>query len=158
MLSKSLGKLLPKIDSLKDPNGLGVYRCKMSAGYFFTIQDPMLAPPEMLTTRANDSEWIELCKLDEKLLASYEKKMQSSENRENYDRHAKKKQKVLDDIDIFLANEKSRHNTAICMDSNHPPRMAQEWRELDYWDSGEAIKLFNPTPGKSVKQLVRMEN
>jgi hypothetical protein len=43
------------------------------AGYFFTIQDPMLAPPEMLTTRANDSEWIKLCKVDEKLLASYEK-------------------------------------------------------------------------------------
>jgi hypothetical protein len=83
------------------------------------------------------------------------KKIQSSENRENnYDRHAKKKQKVLDDIDIFLANEKSRHNTTICMNHNHPPRMAQEWRELDYWDSGEAIKLFNPTPGKSVKECL----
>ncbi len=94
MLSKSLGKLLPKIDSLKDPNGLGVYRCKMSAGYFFTIQDPMLAPPEMLTTRANDSEWIKLCKVNEQLLASYEKRIQSIENRENnYDRHAKTNKK-----------------------------------------------------------------
>jgi hypothetical protein len=36
MLSKSLGKLHPKIDSLQDPNGLGVYRCKMSGGYFFS--------------------------------------------------------------------------------------------------------------------------
>ncbi len=155
MLLKSLGKLHPEIDSLQDPNGLGVYRCKMSAGYFFTIQDPMLAPPEMLTTRANDSEWIKLCKVDEKLLASYEKRIQSSENRENnYDRHAKKKQKVLDDIDIFLANKKSKHSTTkICMDGS-PPQMTQEWRELDYWDSSEAIKLFNPTLGKSVKQCL----
>jgi hypothetical protein len=74
MLSKSLGKLHPEIGSLQDPNGLEVYPCKMSAGYFFTIQDPMLANPEMLTTRANDSKWIKLCKVDEKLLASYEKK------------------------------------------------------------------------------------
>ena len=32
--------------------------------------------------------------------------------------------------------------------------MAEEWREEDYWDSGEAIKLFNPTLGKSVKQCL----
>ena len=79
MLSKSLGKLHPEIDSLQDPIGLGVYRCKMAGGYFFTIQDPMLAPPEMLTTCANDSEWTNLCKVDETLLASYEPKKQSSE-------------------------------------------------------------------------------
>jgi hypothetical protein len=142
MLSKSLGKLHPKIDSLQEPNGLGVYRCKMSGGYFFTIQDRMLAPPNMPTTYANNSEWSKLCKLNEKLLASYEKKVRSSEQRENnYDRHAKKKQKVLDDVDIFLANEKSAYNTRI----HHPPttKMAEEWTELDYWDSGEAIKLFN---------------
>jgi hypothetical protein len=78
MLSKSLGKLHPKIDSLQEPNGLGVYRCKMSGGYFFTIQDPMLAPPDMPTTYAINSEWSKLCKLDEKLLASYKKKVQSS--------------------------------------------------------------------------------
>ena len=135
MLSKSLGKLHPKIDSLQDPNGLGVYQCKMPAGYFFTVQDLMLAPPEMLTTRANDSEWIKLCKVDEKLLASYEKRIQSSESRENnYDRHAKKKQKVLDDVDIFLANEKSKYNTTVCTNRD-PPRMTEEWRKLDYWDS-----------------------
>jgi hypothetical protein len=58
--------------------------------------------------------------------------------------------KVLDDVDIFLANEKSTHNTTVYMDCN-PPQMGQEWRELDYWHYGEAIKLFNPTPGKSVK-------
>jgi hypothetical protein len=46
----------------------------MSGGYFLTIQDPMLAPPEMPTTYANNSEWSKLCKVDEKLLASYEKK------------------------------------------------------------------------------------
>jgi hypothetical protein len=40
------------------------------------------------------------------------------------------------------------------MNRNHPPRMALEWRELDYWDSGEAIKLFNPILGKSVKQCL----
>jgi hypothetical protein len=74
MLSKSLGKLHPKIDSLQEPNGLGVYRCKMSGGYFFTIQDLMLAPPNMPATYANNSEWSKLCKLDEKFLASYEKK------------------------------------------------------------------------------------
>jgi hypothetical protein len=87
ILSKSLGKLHPKIDSLQDPNGLGVYQCKMRGGYFFTIQEPMLAPPEMLTTYANNSEWIKLCKINEKLLASYGGKV----NREktNY-RHAKK--------------------------------------------------------------------
>ncbi len=74
MLSKLLGKLHDKIDSLQDPNALGVYRCKMSGGYFFTIQDPMLAPPEMPTTSSNNSEWNKLCKVDEKLLAIYEKK------------------------------------------------------------------------------------
>jgi hypothetical protein len=46
----------------------------MSKGYSFTIQDPILAPPEMPTTRVNDFEWTSLCKLDEKLQASYEKK------------------------------------------------------------------------------------
>jgi hypothetical protein len=113
----------------------------------------MLAPPNMPTTYTNNSEWSKLCKLDEKLLASYEKKVQSSEHRENnYYRHAKKKQRVLDDADIFLANEKSAYNTRI----RHPPvtKMAEEWTELDYWDSGEAIMLFNPTLGKSVKQCL----
>jgi hypothetical protein len=78
--------------------------------------------------------------------------VQSSEHRENnYDRYAKRKQKVLDNVNIFLANEKSAYNTRI----RHPTsttKMAEEWTELDYWDSGEAIKLFNPTLGKSVKQ------
>jgi hypothetical protein len=37
-------------------------------------QDPMLAPPDMLTTCVNISEWSKLCKVDEKSLASYEKK------------------------------------------------------------------------------------
>ncbi len=73
VLSKSLGKLHPKIDSLQEKNGLGVYRCKMSGGYFFTIQDPMLAPPDMSTTYLNNSEWNKRCKVDEKLLAIYEK-------------------------------------------------------------------------------------
>ncbi len=147
-LSKSLGNLHPNIDSLQDPNVLGVYRCKMSRGYFFTIQDPMLAPPEMPTTYGNNSEWIKLCQTDEKLLASYGGKV----NREkNYDRHAKKKQKVLgeviDEVDIFLANKTALHNTTTCMNNNPPPQMAEEWRKLDYWDSGEAILLFNPIPG-----------
>ena len=157
VLSKSLGKLHPKIDSLQEKNGLGVYRCKMSGGYFFTIQDPMLAPPEMPTTYSNNSEWNKLCEVDEKLLAIYEKKLQSTEHRENnYDRHAKKKQKVLDDVDIFLANKNSTINTTLCTTNRHPPtQMAEEWRELDYWDSGEAIKLFNPTLGKSVKHRDR---
>jgi hypothetical protein len=72
---KVTGEAAPKIDSLQEPNGLGVYRCKMSGGYFFTIQDPMLAPPDMPTTYTNNSEWSKLCKLhvDEKSLASYEK-------------------------------------------------------------------------------------
>jgi hypothetical protein len=154
MLSKSLGKLHPQIDSLQDQNDHGVYRCKMSQGYFFTIQNATLSPPEMLTTHANNSKWIELCKVDQQLLASYGKKVNSYENREqNYGRHAKKKQKVLDDIDIFLANEKSRHNTTICMNRN-PPQMEEEWIKCDYWDSGEAILLFNPPPGKSVKQCL----
>jgi hypothetical protein len=83
MLSKTLGKIDPKIDSLRDPNGHGVYRCKMSGGYFSTIQDPALAPPKMPTTYANNSEWIKLCKIDEKLLARYETKVKSSEHREN---------------------------------------------------------------------------
>jgi hypothetical protein len=30
----------------------------------------------------------------------------------------------------------------------------KEWRELDYWDSGKAIKLFNLTLGKLVKQCI----
>jgi hypothetical protein len=73
VLLKSLGKLHPKIDSLQEKNGLEVYRCKMSGGYFFTIQDPMLAPPDMSTTYLNNSEWNKRCKVDEKLLAIYEK-------------------------------------------------------------------------------------
>jgi hypothetical protein len=41
------------------------------------------------------------------------------------------------------------------MTNRHPPtQMTEEWRELDYWDSGEAIKLFNLTLGKSVKQCL----
>jgi hypothetical protein len=34
MLAKSLGRLHPKIDSSKDQNDHGVYRCKMSQGCF----------------------------------------------------------------------------------------------------------------------------
>ena len=76
-------------------------------GYFFTIQDPTLAPPEMLTTHANNSEWIRLCKVDQELLSSHGKKVKSSEHRENnYDRHTKKKHKVLDNIDII----QTQHN------------------------------------------------
>jgi hypothetical protein len=154
MLSKSLEKLHPKMDSLQDPNGLGVYKCKMLGGYFFTIQDPMLAPQAMTSTYASNSKWSNLCKLDKKLLASYEKKVQSSKDRENnYDRHAKKKQNELDDVVIFLANVKSKHNTTVCRNYNCP-QIGQEWRELDYWDSGEAITLFNPARGKSVKQCL----
>jgi hypothetical protein len=37
----------------------------MLGGYFFTIQDATLAPPEMPTTYANNSEWIKLCKVDQ---------------------------------------------------------------------------------------------
>jgi hypothetical protein len=51
VLLKSLGKLHPEIDSLQDPNGLGVYCCKMSAGYFFTIQDLMLSCVSVLEIR-----------------------------------------------------------------------------------------------------------
>ena len=122
MLSKSLGKLHDKIDSLQDPNALGVYRCKMSGGYYFTIQDPKLAPPEMPTTYANNSEWIKLCKIDKTLLASYGRKVNKEKN---YDRHAKKKQKVVnevfDDVDIFLANKISKHNTTISTNPNPCP-------------------------------------
>jgi hypothetical protein len=125
MLSKSLGQLHYKIDSLQEPDDHGVYRCKMSQGYFLTIQDATLAPPEMPTTYRNDSEWIKLCKVDQELLVSYKIRVESREHREkNYDRHAKKKQKVLDDVVIFLANEKSTYDTTICMNRNHPPRMA----------------------------------
>jgi hypothetical protein len=81
MLSKSLGKLHPKIDSLQDPNVLGVYQCKMSGGYFFTTQDSLLAPPEMRTTYVNNSEWTKLCKIEETLVASYGGKV----NREKTD-------------------------------------------------------------------------
>ena len=73
-------------------------------------------------------------------------------NREkNYDRHAKKKQKVLDevfdDVDIFLANKISTHNTTIRTNDIPPPQMVEEWRKLRSWDSGEAILLFDPIPG-----------
>jgi hypothetical protein len=92
-LSKSLGKLHPKINSLQEKTQHGVYRCKKSQGYFFTAQDATLAPPEMPHTCANESEWIKLCKVDQELLASYGGKVKSSEHREkNYERHAKKKQ------------------------------------------------------------------
>jgi hypothetical protein len=82
--------------------------------------------------------------------------VQSSEHRENnYERHAKKREKVLDDANIFLANERSANNTTLCR-IRHPPttKMAKKRTELDYWDSGEAIKLFNPTLGKSIKQCL----
>jgi hypothetical protein len=79
------------LSSLHDPNGLGVYQRKMLGGYLFTFQDPMIAPPEMPTTYANNSRWSKLCKVNEKLvLARSMEKMQSSEHRENnYDQHVK---------------------------------------------------------------------
>jgi hypothetical protein len=121
MLSISLGKLHPRLIHRKT---------------------------QMPTTYANNSEWIKVCQTDEKLLASYGGKV----NREkNYDRHAKKKQNVVDevfdDVDIFLANKISTHNTTICTNDNPPPQRAEEWRKLDDWDSGEAILLFNSIPG-----------
>jgi hypothetical protein len=104
----------------------------------------------MPATRANDSYWINICQVDQKKLANFEKLVHRADT---FDRHARKKQKVSDDIDIFLANEKARYNTEIGT-SSHPPPMADEWKKLDYWDSGEAILLFNPLPGKSVKQCL----
>jgi hypothetical protein len=77
---------------------------------------------------------MKLCKKDEQLMASYKGKV----NREKtYDQHAKKKQKVLDkvfdNIDIFLADKQSTHNTTICTGTScPPPQMAEEWRKLDY--------------------------
>jgi hypothetical protein len=61
MLLKSLGKLHPKIDSLQDPNGLGVYRCKMSVAYFLRSKIRCLH--------------LQRCRfqMDEQLLASDEK-------------------------------------------------------------------------------------
>jgi hypothetical protein len=59
----------------------------------------------------------------------------------------------LDNINIFLANEKARFNTKIGT-SSHPPPMVDEWKKLDYWDSIEAILLFNPLPGKCVEQCL----
>jgi hypothetical protein len=38
--------------------------------------------------------------------------------------------------------------------NHNPPQMVEEWRKLYYWDSGEVINLFNPTPGKLVKQCL----
>jgi hypothetical protein len=32
--------------------------------------------------------------------------------------------------------------------------MEEEWIKCDYWDSGEAIHLFNPAPDKLVKQCL----
>ena len=115
----------------------------MSQGYYFPIQDVRLAPPEMPATRANDSDWINICQVDQKKLANFEKLVHRADT---FDRHARKKQKVSDDIDIVLANEKGRYNIEIGT-SSHPPPMADEWKKLDYWDSGEAIR-------KSVKQCL----
>ncbi len=98
----------------------------MSQGYYFTIQDVTLAPPEMPATRANDSDWINICQVDQKKLANFEKLVHRADT---FDRHARKKQKVSDDIDIFLANEKARYNTEIGT-SSHPPPMANEWKKL----------------------------
>jgi hypothetical protein len=113
VLSTSLGKLHPKIDSLQEKNGLEVYRCKMSGGYFFTIQDPMLVPPEMPTTYSNNSEWNKLCKVDEKLLAIYEKKLRSTGHRENnycMTNMPKKNRRYLTTL-TFSLQTKSRQST-----------------------------------------------
>jgi hypothetical protein len=76
MLSKSLGKLHPKLDSLQAQNDhmeCTDARCREAFNYF-TIQDVMLAPPEMPTTYAiNESQWIRVCKVDQELLASFGK-------------------------------------------------------------------------------------
>ena len=88
----------------------------MSQGYFFTIQDAKLAPPEMPNTRTAEDEWMRVSNLDKK----------------KYNQHANKKQKVVDDIDIFLSNEKSKYNTAIRKPNHNPPQMAEEWRTVDF--------------------------
>jgi hypothetical protein len=46
----------------------------MSGGFYFTIQDVTLLPPEMPTTYTNESQWINLCKVDQEFIASHEKK------------------------------------------------------------------------------------
>jgi hypothetical protein len=109
-----MGKIHLKIDVLKDQNDHGVYRCKMMQDYFFNHPRCDACTSRMPTTRANESQWIELRKVDQELLgiASHGKKVKSSEQKEkNYELHAKKKQKVLDDNDTFLANEKAKHST-----------------------------------------------
>jgi hypothetical protein len=54
--------------------------------------------------------------------------LQSTEHRENnYDQHAKKKQKVLDDVDIFLANKNWTINTTLCTTNRHPPTQGPFW-------------------------------
>jgi hypothetical protein len=74
-------------------------------------------------------------------------------NTGKYDRNAKMKQKVLDDVDIFIA-KKFTQSTTVSMNPN-PPQMGQEWRELEYWDSpGKRIKIFNLTQGKLEKQCL----
>ncbi len=94
----------------------------MSQGYYFTNQNVTLASPEMPASRANDSDWINICQVDQKKLANFEKLVHRADT---FDRHARKKQKVSNDIDIFLANEKSKYNTTVCTNRD-PPRMTEE--------------------------------
>jgi hypothetical protein len=71
--------------------------------------------------------------------------VQSSEYRENnYDRHAKKKQKVLDDVDIFLANEKSTHNTTICTNCKPSPKSLLRLFGDSFTFVGKVIGWFGP--------------
>jgi hypothetical protein len=69
-------------------------------------------------------------------------------------RNRRNQDEAFDNVDIFLQDKLSNYNTTICTNRHRPTQMAEEWRKLDYWDSGEAMLLFNPIPGKSVKQCL----
>jgi hypothetical protein len=69
-------------------------------------------------------------------------------------RNARYQMRSLMTMTSSLKIKKSIFNATLCMNLKCPPPMEEEWRKLDYWDSGEAILLFRPIPGKSVKQCL----
>jgi hypothetical protein len=145
LLNTVLTKLVPDVDSLK-PNSNGMYRIqhyyvvddKKKKIQFFYFQDQQKTPPKHPSVTEN---WERILYLQKSILQSFQH--QDTRHRST------KKARVREKVDDELLEMRSKF-TAKALKDKIPT--------LGYWESANAISLFNPLPGDPVLETLHRRN